>query len=84
MKKMLLVLFLGLPVFGQAAYSNRSTYSGSGSFLTSGNVCAAPNFCAYTGVDVIPWGTVPNLGGAVNNGATVYDSSYLGHRMATA
>jgi hypothetical protein len=79
MKKMLSVLFSCLPVFGQAAYSNHSTYSGSGSFNASGNVCAAPNFCAYTGVDVVPWGTVPNLGGAVNNGATVYDSSYLGH-----
>jgi len=79
MKKMLSVLFFCLPVFGQAAYSRPGVYSGSGSFLTSGNLCAPPNFCAYTGVDVVPWGTVPNLGGAVNNGATVYDSSYLGH-----
>ncbi len=42
--------------------------------------CAAPNFCAYTGTDVIPWGTVPNFGGAVGNNSSQYDTSFLGHR----
>jgi hypothetical protein len=40
---------------------------------------AAPNFCGYTGTDVIQWGTVPNFGGATNNNATAFDTSYVGH-----
>lgn len=35
----------------------------------------------YNGVDIIQWGTVPNLGGLTDNGATVYDTSFLGHKM---
>jgi hypothetical protein len=80
MKNVLAVVFLCLPAFGQAAYSGLGLYSGSATYAAStGSGCAAPNFCAYTGTDVIPWGTVPNLGGAINNDATAYDTSYVGH-----
>jgi hypothetical protein len=63
---------------GQTTFSGKATDSGQSAFA-SGNACAPPNFCAYNGLDVIPWGTVPVLGGAINNGATIYDTSYLGH-----
>ena len=81
MNKLLVVLVLCLPVFGQAKYSGSDLRSGAGIFFGSGSGCAAPNFCAYTGVDVIPWGTVPNLSATngVQNNATVYDTSFLGH-----
>ena len=80
MKNVLMVVVFCLPGFGQAAYSGRGLYSGAASyFASSGSNCAAPNFCAYTGTDVVPWGTVPNFGGAINNNAIVYDTSYLGH-----
>ena len=81
MNKLLAVLVLCLPVFGQAKYSGSDLRSGAGIFFGSGSACAAPNFCAYTGVDVIPWGTVPNLSATngVQNNATVYDTSFLGH-----
>lgn len=65
--------------WGQAAYTGGGSDTGKGLLSVSGSGCAAPNFCAFTGIDVIPWGTVPNLGGATNNGATVVDSSFLGH-----
>jgi hypothetical protein len=81
MNKLLAVLVLCLPVFGQAKYSGSDLRSGAGIFFGSGSGCAAPTFCAYTGVDVIPWGTVPNLSATngVQNNATVYDTSFLGH-----
>jgi hypothetical protein len=43
-----------------------------------GQTCVMPTPCAYDGVQVIQWGTVPNLGGATNNGLTVTDNSYVG------
>ena len=82
MNKLLAVLVLCLPVFGQAKYSGSDLRSGAGIFFGSASGCAAPSFCAYTGVDVIPWGTVPNLSASTNgvqNNATVYDTSFLGH-----
>ena len=81
MKSFLAVVFSCLPVFGQAGYSGSGKYLSPG-ILASGSGCAAPNFCAYTGVDIIPWGTVPNLSSSTNgvqNNATVYDTSFLGH-----
>jgi len=54
-------------------------HSGHGTYAASGISCPAPNFCAYSGVDVIPWGTVPDFGGVLNNNTTSYDTSYLGH-----
>ncbi len=41
-------------------------------------LCLMPNPCAYNGVDVVNWTTAPNLGGATNNGATVFDTTFLG------
>lgn len=80
MKKFLAVIFCCLPAYGQAAYSGLGLYSGSAGYVASSSgSCAAPNFCAYTGIDVIPWGMVPNFGGATNNNVTAYDTSYLGH-----
>src|SRR5664279_4042316 len=80
MKKLLAVIFFCLPAFGQAAYSGPGLHSGPAGYVaSSGGSCAAPNFCAYTGTDLIPWGTIPNFGGATNNNATAYDTSYLGH-----
>ena len=80
MKNFLAVVVFCLPAFGQAAYSGRGLHSGPAIYAASSNrSCAAPNFCAYTGTDVVPWGTVPNFGGAFNNNATLYDASYLGH-----
>lgn len=80
MKKFLTVIIFGLPAFGQAAYTGLGLHSGSATYIASDSSgCAAPNFCAYTGVDVIPWGTVPDFGGSLNNNATAYDTSYLGH-----
>jgi len=79
MKKFLAVVCFCLPAFGQAAYSGLGLHSGSATYAAPGSSCAAPNFCAYNGVDLIPWGTVPNLGGATNNNATVFDTSFLGH-----
>lgn len=85
MKRFAAIKTLCLPGFllafqaaGQTTFSGRAMDSGP-SIFASGNGCVAPNFCAYNGIDVIPWGTVPSLGGAINNGATVYDTSYLGH-----
>jgi hypothetical protein len=78
MKKFLAVAVFCLPAFGQAAYLGLGSQSSSAAYV-SGSGCAAPNFCAYSGVDLIPWGTVPNLGGITNNYATVYDTSFLGH-----
>lgn len=79
MKKLLAVVLFCLPAFGQAAYSGLGLHSGSATYAASGSSCAAPNFCAYAGTDVIPWGTIPDFGGATNNNATAYDTSYLGH-----
>jgi hypothetical protein len=77
MTRFLIILLLGLPAFGQAGYSGAGVYKAS--FFASGSTCAAPNFCAYSGMDIVALGTVPDLGGATNNGATVYDTSFLGH-----
>src|SRR5450759_519500 len=79
MKKLLAVVLFCLPAFGQAAYSGLGLHSGAATSAASGSSCAAPNFCAYAGTDVIPWGTIPDFGGATNNNATAYDTSYLGH-----
>ncbi len=86
MKKILAVLVYCLPAFGQAAYSGSGLYSGDATYSsssTSGS-CAAPNFCAYNGVDRIPAPTPPvfsvsGTNGLENNGATAYDTSFLGH-----
>jgi hypothetical protein len=78
MKQFAAVIFCSLYAFGQAAYTGGARNVGSAGFFASNN-CAAPNFCAYTGADIVPWGTVPNFGGATNNNATATDSSYLGH-----
>ena len=78
MKRFLAVVLFCFPAFGQAAYSGLGLRSGSTVYAV-GSSCAAPNFCAYAGTDIIPWGTVPNFGGATNNNATNYDTSYLGH-----
>src|SRR5271169_2389959 len=80
MKRFLAVVFVCLPAFGQATYSGMAVRSGSAAYVASSSgTCAAPNFCAYTGADIIPWGTVPDFGGITNNNATAYDTSYLGH-----
>jgi hypothetical protein len=76
MRIFLAVLVFCVPVLGQATYAGPDLYSGSAIYTTAAS-CAAPNFCAYTGTDVIPWATAPNLGGSTNNGVTAYDSSYL-------
>lgn len=72
--ELLMILLLCLPAFGQATYSGHSTRSGSvvyGSVLASG-------YLGYTGTEIIQWpGTVPDLGGALRNNATVYDTSYV-------
>ncbi len=78
MKRFLAVVLFCFPAFGQAAYSGLGLRSGSTVYAV-GSSCAAPNFCAYAGTDIIPWGTVPNFGGATNNNTTNYDTSYLGH-----
>jgi hypothetical protein len=78
MKRLFLMVFYCQLGLGQAVYSGPASDSGAAIYGVWGS-CAAPNFCAYAGVDVIPWGTVPNLGGLTNNNATVYDTSYLGH-----
>src|ERR1035437_340864 len=85
MKKLLAVVIFCLPAFGQAAYSGRGLYSGSATYVASSSSgCAAPNFCAYNGVDLIPTPPAPSFSasgtnGLQNNGATAYDTSYLGH-----
>jgi hypothetical protein len=71
-------LLIAFQAVGQTTFSGRATDPGQ-SIFASGNGPAAPNFCAYNGVDVIPWSSAPALGGAINNGATVYDTSYFGH-----
>ncbi len=74
------VVLFCLPAFGQAVYSGFEVYSGSAGYVaSSSSSCPAPNFCAYTGIDVIPWGAVPNFGGATNNNTTAYDTSFVGH-----
>src|SRR5260370_30946144 len=77
MKRLLAVVLFCFPAFGQAAYSGLGLRSGSSVYAVGS--CAAPNFCAYAGTDIIPWGTVPNFGGATKNNTTNYDTSYLGH-----
>lgn len=85
MKKLLAVVIFCLPAFGQAAYSGHAGYSGSATYVASSSSgCAAPNFCAYNGVDLIPTPPGPSFSasgtnGLQNNGATAYDTSYLGH-----
>ena len=80
MKKAWAVVLFCLPAFGQAVYSGFEVYSGSAGYVaSSSSSCPAPNFCAYTGIDVIPWGAVPNFGGATNNNTTAYDTSFVGH-----
>lgn len=81
MKMFLAILIFCLPAFGQVAYSGPGSYSGPATYVASNN-CAAPNYCAYNGVDVIPAGTAPVLynSDGTNNGATVYDTSFLGHK----
>ena len=84
MKQFLVVMVYCLPVLGQAAYSGRGLYTGSSTYgAYSSSSCAAPNFCAYNGADLIPAPVVPNFNsdatGLANNGATAYDTSYLGH-----
>jgi hypothetical protein len=78
MKRLFLVVFFCQVGLGQAVYSGRGSDSGAAIYGASGS-CAAPNFCAYAGVDVIPWGTVPNFGGTINNNSAQYDTSFLGH-----
>ncbi|MGD1215227.1 MAG: hypothetical protein ABR861_09600 [Terriglobales bacterium] len=60
MKKVLAVIVFCVSAFGQAAYSGLGLHSGSGTYVASSSSCAAPTFCAYTVIDVIPWGTVPD------------------------
>ncbi len=81
MKKFLVVVVFCLPAFGQAAYSGLGLYSGSATYVDSSSSCAAPNFCAYDGVDLVPTPDPPDVGGLINNGATVYDTSFIGHTM---
>src|SRR5579859_3602751 len=78
MKRLFWVVFFCQVGLGQTVYSGQGFDSGTAIFGNFGSSCGAPNFCAYAGVDVIPWGTVPDLGGATNNNATVYDTSYIG------
>ncbi len=82
MKKFLALALFCLPAFGQAAYSGPGFHSGSAGFFAAGSSCAMPTPCTYDGLDLIPPGTPPNVGGALNNYATIYDTSYLGHGMA--
>jgi hypothetical protein len=81
MKTFLAIVIFCLPALGQAVYPGRGSYLGPATFAAS-NSCAAPNYCAYNGVDVIPGGTPPGLSNSdgTNNGATVYDTSFLGHK----
>lgn len=81
MKMFLAVVVFCLPAWGQALYSGRGSYQGPAVIAASNN-CTAPNYCAYNGVDVIPEGTPPGLSNSdgTNNGATVYDTSFLGHK----
>ncbi len=63
--------------------SGSAALSGAGQFAGIGG-CEMPNPCAYNGVDVIQWGTIPNFAasgsfGELNNYATGYDTSFLGH-----
>jgi len=74
----LAVVFLGdRVVLGQVVLSGSAMFSGFSQF---GYPTGGPlTYTAYTGVDVIPTPTAPDLGGLTNNGATVYDASFLGH-----
>jgi hypothetical protein len=79
MKMFLTVVALCLPALGQAVYSGPGSYLGPA--ISNGGNCASPNYCAYNGVDLIPAGTPPNVSNSdgTNNGATVYDTTFLGH-----
>jgi hypothetical protein len=50
--------------------------------VVAGGSCAAPTYCAYDGPDLVASSGPYALGGLVNNYATVYDTSYLGHTNA--
>src|SRR6266478_4185570 len=59
-------------VLGQVVLSGSAMFSGFSQF---GYPTGGPlTYTAYTGVDVIPTPTAPDLGGLTNNGATVYDA----------
>jgi hypothetical protein len=46
---------------------------------TGGAAASCPNNPgAYNGTDVVNWTSAPNLGNAINNGLTVFDTSFLG------
>ena len=79
MKMFLTVVAFCLPALGQAVYSGSGSYLGPA--ISNGSNCASPNYCAYNGVDLIPAGTPPNVSNSdgTNNGATVYDTTFLGH-----
>src|SRR5271165_358413 len=79
MKMFLTIAALCLHALGQAADSGAGSHTGSAPY-NSGN-CASPNYCAYNGLDLIPAGTPPNVSNSdgTNNGATVYDTTFLGH-----
>lgn len=80
MKMFLTVVAFCLPALGQAVYSGSGSYLGPA--ISNGSNCASPNYCAYNGVDLIPAGTPPNVSNSdgTNNGATVYDTSFLSHK----
>jgi len=63
-----------------------TTTGGTATIPLSGNgstsSCSMPNPCAYNGTDVVSWSTAPNLGNAINNGLTVFDTSFLGSGCA--
>ncbi len=82
MKKALAVVFICLPAFGQAVYSGSGSYPGSATYGYAPGGAGTPSLVAYNGVDVIQWGTIPNVSasgsnGELNNYSTGYDTSFL-------
>lgn len=41
----------------------------------SRGICGPPNYCAYTGMEIAPLPSVPDMGGVLKNGRVFYDSS---------
>src|ERR1700677_3370206 len=77
----LLIAVCAVPCLGQALFTG--SYARTAVDFFGAQACLAPNFCAYSGADLIPTPTPPNfnadVSGLVNNGATSYDTSFLGH-----
>jgi hypothetical protein len=85
---LLLAILLALcaPCFGQTIKGNASA---KGNVTTVSTPVSGSSMPGYNGVDLVPWGTVPNFSstsggcagqpiGSCNNNATGYDNSFIG------